>query len=83
MCACAYAYSMTKVISLSDKAYKILKDQKGPNESFSDVVLRLSEGKEKKPLLQFAGSWNGDDAEKIFSRIQKERENSTSRTIEL
>ena len=29
---------MTKVVSLSKKAYQTLKDLKRPNESFSDVV---------------------------------------------
>ncbi|MHA1363392.1 MAG: antitoxin VapB family protein [Candidatus Freyarchaeota archaeon] len=32
---------MTKTISLSDEAYKLLKSIKRNNESFSDVIKRL------------------------------------------
>jgi predicted CopG family antitoxin len=35
-------YRMTKVISLSEKAYGTLKQLKLGDESFSDVVLRLA-----------------------------------------
>ncbi len=38
---------MTKTISLSEDAYKTLKRQKLPGESFSDVVLRLCKTKAK------------------------------------
>lgn len=34
---------MTKVISLSNKAYQTLSSIKGAGESFSDVVLRIAE----------------------------------------
>jgi predicted CopG family antitoxin len=33
---------MTKMVQLSDEAYRRLKAQKGKGESFSDVVLRLT-----------------------------------------
>ena len=40
---------MVKIISLSDEAYRRLKEKKFDEESFSRVVLRLTN--KKKPLL--------------------------------
>lgn len=70
---------MTKVISLSDKAYEIMVKLKKGGESFSDVVLRLSKKKEKRPLTAFAGEWKGSDADMVFGRIKEERRTGKSR----
>jgi predicted CopG family antitoxin len=77
--AYAYTYDMTKVISLSDEAYKLLKKLKGENESFSDVIIRLVGASERKPLSDFSGKWIGDDIERVFRDIQLEREGVRSR----
>ena len=74
---------MTKVVSLSKKAYQTLKDLKRPNESFSDVVLRISNTKQRKSILQFAGTWSGNDIDEINTQIQKAREKTASREIEI
>jgi predicted CopG family antitoxin len=74
---------MTKVISLSEKAYETLKNMKKPGESFSDVVLRVAKEKKKKSLLEFSGTWVGDDADEVLAQIMKDRENSTSRGVDL
>jgi predicted CopG family antitoxin len=74
---------MTKVISLSERAYGTLKKLKRPNESFSDVVLRMTGQEDKKSILEFAGSWKGNDIDEIFAQIMKDRERSTSRKIEI
>jgi predicted CopG family antitoxin len=74
---------MTKVVSLSNKAYQTLKDLKRPNESFSDVVLRISNTKQRKSILQFAGTWSGNDIDEINTQIQKAREKTASREIEI
>jgi predicted CopG family antitoxin len=74
---------MTKVVSLSKKAYQTLKDLKRSNESFSDVVLRISGTKQKKSILQFAGTWNGSDIDEVYSKVKKDREQSASREIEI
>jgi len=74
---------MTKVVSLSKKAYQTLRDLKRPNESFSDVVLRISNNKQKKSILQFAGTWNGNDIDEIYIQLQNTREKSTSREIKI
>lgn len=55
--------NMTKIISLSDEAYEKLKNMKEAKESFSKVVVRLSEKEEKKPLMAFFGAWAGDKKE--------------------
>jgi predicted CopG family antitoxin len=73
---------MTKVISLSEKAYETLKNMKKPGESFSDVVLRVAKKEHKKSLLEFAGTWQGDDIDEIFAIVLKEREQAKSREIE-
>jgi predicted CopG family antitoxin len=73
---------MTKVISLSEKAYETLKGMKKPGESFSDVILRIEKEKKKKSLLEFAGTWTGNDADEVFAQIMKEREKSTPRKVD-
>jgi predicted CopG family antitoxin len=65
---------MTKVMSLSDKAYETLKSLKKSGESFSDVVIRITSKEKKKSLLEFAGTWKGDDADEILAEIMKDRE---------
>ena len=77
------AFTMTKVISLSNVAYKTLKDSKKPGESFSDVVLRVVGEKKKKSLLEFSGKWAGDDIDEVFAQIKKDREQTTSRQVDM
>ncbi len=71
--------TMTKVISLSKKAYQTLKDLKKPDESFSDVVLRVAGERKKKSLLEFSGKWVGEDIDEVFLQVKKDREQSASR----
>jgi predicted CopG family antitoxin len=82
---CAYRYNpiMTKVISLSEKAYSTPKKLKRGNESFSDLVLRMAGQSERKSLLEFEGSWRGDDIEAVFAKVMKDREQGASRRIEV
>src|SRR2546428_5242962 len=47
-----YAYMVTKTISITREAYDRLKARKGPEESFSDVILRLTD---RRPLAESAG----------------------------
>ena len=65
---------MTKV-TISDGAYERLSKLKREDESFSDVVMRLTEKEVKRPLSSFAGCWKGDEEEmaKIFKQIEEER----------
>ena len=77
------ALSMTKVVSLSNKAYQTLKDSKKPGESFSDVVLRVVGETKKKSLLEFSGTWVGDDIDEVFAQLKKDREQSASRQVDI
>ena len=70
---------MTKVISISNKAYEMLAKQKKNSESFSDLILNLAKKSEKKPLSSFAGKWMSEDIDEIFEEIQKDRHKSISR----
>ncbi len=67
-------FAMTKVISLSEKAYETLKSLKRSGESFSDVVIRVASKERKKSILEFAGTWKGDDADEVLAQIMKDRE---------
>jgi len=77
------AFFMTKVISLSEKAYETLKGMKKPGESFSDVVIRISSKEKKKSILEFAGTWHGNDADEVLAQTMKDRENAKPREFEL
>jgi len=65
---------MTKVISLADDAYDMLKKLKEENESFSDVVRRITIEPTNKKLMSFAGMWKDDkEIKEIFDNIEKDR----------
>ena len=53
----------TKTISLDEEAYKRLKALKRGNESFTDVVMRLTKGRPTKSFYDLAGSWKMSDEE--------------------
>jgi len=72
---------MTKVISLSNRAYEVLSSLKKGKESFSDVVLKLSKREKKKSLVVYSGRWKGDDITEVFATVSKERKNSRSREV--
>jgi predicted CopG family antitoxin len=76
-------FSMTKVISLSNEAYRTLKDSKRPGESFSDVVLRVVGETKKRSLLEFSGKWAGSDIDEVFAQVAKDREKSASRQVDM
>ena len=74
---------MTKVISISDEAYDTLKGLKIEDESFTRVILRLGEGREKQSLLDFFGAWPGDKKEldTIKKELKKERKTFKTREV--
>ncbi len=83
---CVYAYTctdLTKVISLSEEAYRILKANKQRNESFSDVILRVTKPAEARPLSEFAAQWNGSDIDQVFAKVRHERETAQPREPQL
>lgn len=60
----------TKTISLADDAYERLKAQKRENESFSDVVRRLTAGVD---LTEFHGALSEDTAADLEAAIADRR----------
>ena len=70
---------MTKVISLSNDAYAELKKRKGKGESFSDVVIRMTRGRQGGSLLEFKGAWVGGDLDKVEKILERDREVSRGR----
>ncbi len=59
---------MGKTITITREAYEALAREKRGNESFSDVVLRLTSRKAK--LSDYFGIWQMDDAE--YDKLTKE-----------
>jgi len=74
---------MTKIVSLSDRAYSELKNRKGKDESFSDVVLRIIEGRSAGSPLKFFGAWSGEEFERISKDLKRQREATRSRDYRL
>lgn len=61
----------TRTLSLSDDAYRRLKKLKQAHESFSDVVLRLTD---RPGLMQYAGSITKEFAEELEHHSTQFRE---------
>ena len=67
---------MGKCITLSDDAYNGLKVLKEENESFSEVVRRLTAKKKSEGLLKLAGIWkNNPEMVKTMKGIYTDRKN--------
>ena len=60
-----------KTISLSEEAYKRLLERKKGNESFSDVVMRLTTN---STLNDFVGLLSRDSCDKIEKAVEKFRD---------
>ena len=75
---------MTKVISIADDAYAALTVLKTRNESFSDVVRRLTCDAKRKNLLSMVGAWkDSPEMDEIFKKILAERRNIKERKVVL
>lgn len=60
MCICIHIHRMTsKNLAIREDVYRRLRDAKRGNESFSDVIDRLLEG--KHDLMVFAGILSDDE----------------------
>jgi predicted CopG family antitoxin len=71
---------MTKVISLSNEAYERLKKLKTKDDSFSSVVIRVTDRRKVK-LSDFIGKWVGNDIDDVGGRLAAERKASHSRDM--
>ncbi len=62
-----------KTITITKDAYDVLRKMKHGNESFSDVVRRLSS--DKKSVKEFLGILKDTDAEAFHARVRGIRKN--------
>ena len=69
----------TKTVPLDEEAYAILRREKRPDESFSDVVKRVATP--RRPLSDFVGIWK-DMPAKDFETFEKWRADSRKAGLE-
>jgi len=60
----------TRTISITEEAYERLKMQKEKNESFTDVINRISG---KRSILELAGILSDEEVNKMEDFIKKSR----------
>ena len=78
MCTHTCMFMATKTITIMEDAYKILLNVKHNNESFSEVIRRITG--EKKDIMRFAGAWKHlkeDEIRDMEKRINSVRRKST------
>ncbi len=63
---------MTKVISISDEAYDLLKRLK-INKSFSEIIIAISREKNKSELMKFAGMIGDKEGRNIKKSLYEHR----------
>ncbi|MCL4349992.1 MAG: antitoxin VapB family protein [Candidatus Thermoplasmatota archaeon] len=66
----------SKNISISDEAYSRLKKMKGKNESFTDLIIRLTN---KVSLLDLRGMLTSEEAHQILEELKESRKLSRER----
>ena len=65
---------MTHAVALADDAYEDLRIVKKEDESFSDVVRRLTKDEKKRIFLSAAGVWKDKpEMDAIFRKVLDER----------
>lgn len=67
----------TRNISISDEAYERLKSIKKPNESFTDVINRLTG---RRSILELVGVLSKEEGKEIKQRIKEMRKKSRERS---
>ena len=73
---------MTKNIAIMDRAYAALQNLKLRDESFSEIILRLTAPKQKHSLLDFVGTFTWEEGEEIQKIIREDRKRWRNRTWE-
>jgi predicted CopG family antitoxin len=61
---------VVRTITVTEEAYRRLRSHKGASESFTDVILRLTE---RRPLSDFAGILSHDTATALRSAVEEDR----------
>ena len=70
----------TKNISITDDAYARLAALKGPNESFSQVIRRITE---RRSILELAGILSASEAREFKNSVKASRNLSKSRMVDM
>jgi predicted CopG family antitoxin len=65
---------MTKSVSLSDEAYRRLRRRKRRGESFSDVIIKLTEEEPPASLLELRGAAGSDAMRMVEAAKELETE---------
>ena len=60
-----------KTITITEDAYRRLRSRKVDDESFSDVILRLTK---RRPLSDFVGILSSESADAVRRAIDEDRE---------
>jgi len=68
----------TKNIAISDEAYQMLKALKGPGESFTDVIERITR---RSAVLELAGIISRTEATGVEKRVKEIRRQSSQRIL--
>ena len=68
-----------KTITVTEEAYKMLAKEKKEDESFSEVIKRLT--KDRGKLSDSLGAWKmtDEEAQEIFSSLKRHWKKSTAR----
>ncbi len=70
-----YTYMASKTISITEDAYHRLRARKRRGESFTDVILRLTE---RRPLSEFAGVLDEETGRALADALEEARRERTS-----
>ncbi|HLC57414.1 MAG TPA: antitoxin VapB family protein [Candidatus Nanoarchaeia archaeon] len=70
----------TKTISITEEAYERLRMRKSGNESFTDVINKITG---KVNIMDFVGILNDREADELERGVKKSRELSRKRTERL
>ncbi len=65
---------VTKTITITEDAYKLLAENKYNNESFSKVIRRTFTQQNKKTIKDFLGLLSNEEGERIIKNLDKRRE---------
>jgi len=70
----------SKTISLPEDVYEKLREERGAEESFGDVIDRLLGGRD---LEDFAGAWSNETATAARRAVEEGRSGTDDRVTEL